>query len=89
MRPGSHHGTPVCVRTSTDVEQQSDHNQMTPFGMESWDCGAPCCSLREVPRGANLNWYAGQASDPLWTSGCVVAGGAMLFLSLGCTLGTW
>ena len=28
------------VRISMDLEQQSDHNQVTPFGMESWDCGA-------------------------------------------------
>ena len=34
-RPGSHQGTPVCARTNTGVEQQSDHDHVTPFGMES------------------------------------------------------
>ena len=36
----SRQGTRVFVHISMDVEQQSDHNQVTPFGMEPWDCGA-------------------------------------------------
>ena len=48
---------------------------MTPFGMELWDCGAgsrpfltPWCSLRELPTGVNLNWYAGWGSSIPWHS---------------------
>ena len=39
-RPESHQGTPVYVRTNMDVEQQSNHNRVTPFGTEEWDSGA-------------------------------------------------
>ena len=38
-RPGSRQRTGVSVLTSMDV-QLSGHNQIAPFGMELWDCGA-------------------------------------------------
>ena len=44
--PGLRQGTTVCVHTSMDVEQQSDHKLMTPSGMGLLVCGAgshPSC----------------------------------------------
>ena len=56
----------VCVRTSMDMEQQSDHKLLTPSGMRLFVCGAgsrPSCHLGvaggSVPTGVNLNRYAG------------------------------
>ena len=34
--PGLRQGTTVCVHTSMDMEQQSDHKLITPSGMGSW-----------------------------------------------------
>ena len=33
-------GTPVAVRTNMPWEQQSDRSSRTPFGTDSWNCGA-------------------------------------------------
>ena len=38
--PGLRQGTTVCVHTSMDVEQPSDHKLMTPSGMGLLVCGA-------------------------------------------------
>ena len=38
--PGSRQGTTVCVHTSMDMEQQSDHKLITPSGMGLLVCGA-------------------------------------------------
>ena len=46
--PGSRQGTTVCVHTSMDMEQLSDHKLMTPSGMGLLVCGAgshPSCHL--------------------------------------------
>ena len=46
--PGLRQGTTVCVHTSMDVEQLSDHKLMTPSGMGLLVCGAgsrPFCHL--------------------------------------------
>ena len=54
--PGSRQGTIACVRTLMDVEQQSDHKQMTPSGIELLVCGAgshPLVSTVCKRRGAN------------------------------------
>ena len=43
---GLHQGTTVCVHTSMDMEQQSDHKLITPSGMGLLVCGAgsrPSC----------------------------------------------
>ena len=37
---GLRQGTTVCVHTSKDMEQQSDHKLITPSGMELLVCGA-------------------------------------------------
>ena len=51
--PGLRQGTTVCVHTSLDVEQQSDHKLITPSGMGLLVCGAgshPSCHLGVVRR---------------------------------------
>ena len=67
--PGLGQGTTVCVHTSMDVEQQSDHKLITPSGMGLLFCGAGSqtsyhlgCGKKDVPTGANLNQYAGSGS---------------------------
>ena len=60
--PGLRQGTTVCVQTSMDMEQLSDHKLMTPSRMGLVLCGAgsyPSCHLcarGSVPTGVNLNW---------------------------------
>ena len=55
--------TPVCVRTHPGMEQQSDHNRVTPFGTELLDCGdkgilTPWSSLEFVPSEVKVNGFA-------------------------------
>ena len=66
---GLRQGMTVCVHTSTDMEQQSDHKLMLPSGMWLLVCGAfshPSCHLGvpggNVPTGVNLNRHAGSRS---------------------------
>ena len=40
VSPGSHQRTAVSLPTNSAREQQSDRNQMTDVGTESWDCWA-------------------------------------------------
>ena len=44
-------GTAVSLPSNTAREPQSDRNQMTPVGTESWDCWAarPTCRSLHVP----------------------------------------
>ena len=63
---GLRQGTTVCVHTSMDVEQQSDHKLKNPSGMGLlvlWSRVAlflsPWCGKKDVPTGVNLNQYAG------------------------------
>ena len=72
---GYRQGTTVCVHTSMDMEQLSDHKPMTPSGMGFLVCGAgshPSCHLGvpggNVPMGVNLNRYAGSGSFIRWHS---------------------
>ena len=47
-QPGLRQGTTVCVHTSMDMEQLSDHGLMTPSGVGLLVCGAgsrPSCHL--------------------------------------------
>ena len=74
-QPGLRQGTIVCVHTSMDMEQQSDHKLITPFGMGLLVCGAgsrPSYHLgvvrRLCQRGMNLNQYAGLGSFIPWHS---------------------
>ena len=73
--PGLHQGTTVCVHTSMDMEQQSDHTLIMSSGMGLLVCGAgshlflsPWCGKKDVPTGVNLNQYAGSGSFIRWHS---------------------
>ena len=69
--PGLRQGRTVCVHTTMDMEQQSDHKQITPFGMVLLVCGAGSHPSYHpgVPTGVNLNQYAGPGSFIRWHSG--------------------
>ena len=70
--PRLRQGMIVCVHTSMDMEQQSDHKLIRPSGMELLVCGAgsrPSYHLgvvrRNVPTGVNLEplrWFKIHAS---------------------------
>ena len=79
VSPGSHQGTAVSLPTNTAREQQSDRNPMTPVGTESWDCWAGSRTVWTpfVRRGRG-GFGSFRASDPPWTSGSVIAGGAVV-----------
>ena len=69
--PGLRQGTTVCVHMRMDMEQQSDHKLMTPSGTGLLVCGillSPWCGKKDVPKGVNLNRYAGPGSHVRWHS---------------------
>ena len=72
---GLRQGTTVCVHTSMDMEQLSDHKLITPSGVGLLVCGAgsrPSCHpgvpRGNMPTGVNLNRYAGPGSLIRWHS---------------------
>ena len=74
-RLGYAQSTTVCVHSSMDMEQQSNHQLMTLSGMWLLVCGdrvapllSPWCARGNVPTGVNLNRYSGPSSCIRWHS---------------------